>query len=463
MESIDLVPRLPLIGVPRSALNFLIVQLVLIAFAIVMDVSVYLPLVALVLLVPLSFELGLVLLVVSLFVDYHIWWYSVAVLFSLPFCFSFFLNQRDIRWNSFANPMSIPLFVYGISILPSFWNAVEPIKNIVLLFNVVAFLIVFYSLVVALRTYEDLRRVVAVYLGMTILNGLNVILESIVGGRRAFGFAGIMYVDYAGLGICVSAAMAIVSRVKMQFVLIFVSILLAAALVLTQTRSIWLATLLTLMVLGAYAFLRPSVAGESRTHLAVIMIGGLMVMVGVGAFLFSSNPEIEKRSLELGQDKSLGVSERGEIGSSLTSRLLIWDTALNAFVAHPLVGIGVYGFPLESAQYSRIPAFLYRRFVAGLSPHQTFFAVLAETGIVGFFGFTVFLFVLLRSAFQAIHQASDERGRKYAFVGAIAVTYCTVSMLFTDAWLWGRGIILLAMVMGLVMANRKIAARSITH
>jgi amino acid transporter len=62
----------------------------------------------------------------------------------------------------------------------------------------------------------------------------------------------------------------------------------------------------------------------------------------------------------------------------------------------------------------------------------------------------------VRRAFTSITQARGEDGKRYALVAAIAVVYCTVSMLFTDAWLWGQLIVMLGMVLGVMLAIRKI-------
>ena len=83
--------------------------------------------------------------------------------------------------------------------------------------------------------------------------------------------------------------------------------------------------------------------------------------------------------------------------------------------------------------------------------------MLSETGVVGMAGYIVFLIAALRSAFQTIRRSTGIQGKKYGLVAAIGLTYCFVSMGFTDAWLWGQGIILLGLVMGMMLANRRIS------
>jgi O-antigen ligase len=168
------------------------------------------------------------------------------------------------------------------------------------------------------------------------------------------------------------------------------------------------------------------------------------------------NPKIENRAIQITKQSGYGIDQQGNVENSLGSRILIWDTAIRAFEAHPVFGIGVYSFRYSSYQYSQLPKFLYRKFVENLSVHQTHLAVLAETGLIGFLGFAVFIFTLLKLSFRAVRIARDEFGRRHALVAAVGVVYCTASMVVTDAWLWGQQIVLLGLVVGSMLAVRNI-------
>lgn len=432
-------------------------------YAIVLGVSngstaavLSLPLLAVFLLIQSNYRIALALLIISIFMNFHVWRYSTAVLFAVPLGLSFLWNYRDIEWKWFKNRLNIPLLAYAVCALPSLLNASNPVLSSVLLFNVAAFLVVFYVLIATLRTPEDLKRVAGLYLLTAVVNSLVVFLEFWSTGRRSFGFSWIFFVDYAGLGICVSAAMALVSKGKSRFIMLVVSTVLVIALVLTQTRGIWLATLVALAFVGVHALRHPAIMGETRKRIFKTLAIGAVVILGVATVVVVANPYIEKRATELGGGAEQ-FTEYGSVPNSIISRLLIWDTALNAFLANPIIGVGVYGFASSSHEYADVPSQYYRKYVRDLSPHQTFLAVLAETGIIGAIGFGVFFFSLLQTAFRSINRALDDRGRRYAFVCAMAVIYCAVSMFITDAWLWGQQIVLLGIVAGSMIANGKIS------
>jgi O-antigen ligase len=414
------------------------------------------PLFATLFLLVTSFELTLITLAMVFFVNMYVWIFSSAVWFSMVVAVAFVLTNRDFAWKDLAHPLTTSIGVYGLCVLPSFLNAANPVMSVVRLLNVAAFLVVLYLTGAGIRSRDQIRRIVAVFLALALLNGLHVIVGAVATGKRLYGFAGLMYVDYAGLAVCVTATMALLAHGFRRILLVMLSLAIAVALILTQTRSTWLATLATLFFLGGYLVLHPDVVGSTRKRLmALLMAGGLSIAVTAAAVV-AINPKVEERVTSLGDGGSLELDPNYGQKNSLITRMLIWDTAMKAFSAHPIVGIGVYGFSYVSLHYARMPWFLYEKYVAGMSPHQSHFAALVETGILGWLGFLVFLVAIVRYPIRAIREVKGERGRHYALVGAVAVVYCVVSMFFTDAWLWGQGIVLLGLILGLVTANVKL-------
>lgn len=404
-----------------------------------------------------SFEAALAIVVIALFVDYYVSGLSSAVWCTGVLAVSFLLKHRDLLWKDFANPMSVPILIYGICILPSFLNNTHPYLSLFKLLNVAGFVIVMYAFVAGVRDRRTLMFLAVVYLGMVFLNSVDVIRLFLSGKDRPFGFAGVMFVDYSALAVCIAAALGMTSRGTLRIFFLILATIVAVALILTGTRNTWVSSAVTLSLLASYVAIRPEIVGLSRKRVLVLSIVGFLAIGGSAAYVVLRTPTIEKRATQLSGEKGVLIDQSGKVENSFVSRLLIWDTALNAFRAHPIVGIGVYAFPYSSHQYYRIPKLLYRLYVEGLSPHQTQLAVLVETGIIGAIGYFIFILTALRTGFGVLKRASGEEEMKYALVTFTALVYCTVSMLFTDAWLWGQGIILLGLVVGLMLANRKMS------
>jgi O-antigen ligase len=407
-----------------------------------------------------NFEAAMAIVIISLFLDYYVSGLSSAVWVTVVLALAFLLKHSDLRRSDFTNPISVPILVYGICILPSFVNDIHPFISLFKLLNVVGFLIVMYSFVAGVRSRRTLTLLVAVYLAMVLLNSMDVFRLYLTGSDRPFGFAGIMFVDYSALAVCIAAALSITSRGAPRILFLLLATTVAIALILTGTRNTWVSSAATLSLLSLYITIHPDIVGLSRRRVFLLAFVGLIVIGGSAAYVVSRSPRIEKRATQLSDEKGTPIDQSGKVENSLVSRLLIWDTAMNAFRAHPIVGIGVYSFPYSSGQYYRIPKLLFKMYVEGLSPHQTQLAVLVETGIVGAFGYLFFMFAALRTGFGVIQRASDQEETKYALVAFTALVYCSISMLFTDAWLWGQGIVLLALVIGGMLANRNIITLS---
>ncbi len=420
------------------------------------EVLVLAPAIAFLLLMQSNFEIALFGLVAALFVDFHLSYFSSAVWMSIPFATAFLLNARGTRWKEFSSPVNVPLALYGVLILPSFLNAADPGRSVAWLFNILAFALVFFTLVAGVRSRAVIRRAVAGFLALALLNAANVLVVGLMTGKREFGFAGVMFVDYAGLAVTLTAAISLCARGTRRILPLLACLLLAASLILTQTRNAWISTGVTLFILGAYVLLHPDVVGISRARFGRFAIAGVLV-IGLALWsLTELNPEIQRRAVDLGEVETSGSSSSVVIKNSLITRLMIWDTALQAFFVHPIVGVGVYGFASSSAQYARIPSQFYRDYVEGLSPHIAYLAVLTETGILGTIGFLLVLAAGLRTAGRSIRRSTSGEQRTVALAGAAGVVYCCVSMAMTDAWLWGQGIVLFGLTLGLVTSHAKI-------
>ena len=86
-----------------------------------------------------------------------------------------------------------------------------------------------------------------------------------------------------------------------------------------------------------------------------------------------------------------------------------------------------------------------------LTPHHTYVAVLTETGIVGLFGFGVLLVALVRVISRLLSRYEGSARDKLRLAVVWSVCYCLVSMWTTDAWWYGRGIVLLSILIGIML------------
>jgi O-antigen ligase len=420
----------------------------------------FLPLVALLLLMVGNPEIVLAALIVVFYLDIHISIFSSAVWFTVLVGVAFVIHHRDFAWRDLLTPLSIPILVYGLAVIPSIFNADHPIYCIKRVYNLAAFLIAMYYSLMSIRTPDMLRRLVFLFVVLTAADATDVIVDALRSRGRETGFAGVMFVDYAGISVSILGMMMLFAKGVRRIVLLLLALLITMGLILTQTRNAWLATVITLGVGVAYLIRHPGMGSISRGRLIFTAVAGCIAIAAVAMFTVELNPSVGTRAAGIVEANMVETSTELIIRNSLLTRVLIWTTALNAFLSHPLIGVGVFGFADVSFQYIKFPAFLYFVYVKGNSPHIAYLAVLTETGIIGMAGFLFVLVSMVRTSLRTIREIVDVNGRRYALVAMVALVYCMISMAFTDAWLWGQGVVLWGLVVGMQEAVARMYSTS---
>jgi len=191
-----------------------------------------------------------------------------------------------------------------------------------------------------------------------------------------------------------------------------------------------------------------------RSFLVVVLAASILLISSLVFVVTSINPEVSERAEETTKvEKS--IDQSGKVQSSLLTRVMIWHTAYFAFLEHPVIGIGAYSFPFSSYQYYHLPRMIFEDFVEGRTPHVTFIAVAVETGLIGLFAFLFFLIASLKFSYDSIKRSKSFEDSSFSLLLFGPLVYITISMLMTDAWLWGQGMILWGILLGFNLWNRK--------
>jgi O-antigen ligase len=316
--------------------------------------------------------------------------------------------------------------------------------------RLVAFFLIFTLTNQYFSSYNKINNFLIPFIVGALLNAIPVIFLAVTTGRRVFGFAGIMYVDLVNIAIIICLIGFLYKNKK--FISGVALLVLITALIFTQTRGSWIVCGLTMIGILVHSFFNfeKSTVGKSKIILTVIFVIVALIIV---VYLFMEiNPEAYKR-VDVSQTER-PISETGI--SSLATRVFIWKTSLNAFISNPLTGIGIYAFPFASKTYSDIDPYLYKLFVETLTPHTTILALLAEVGLFGFFGFIFFLYKTISLAKQNLKQAILNEQWYYSNVLYWISIYIALSMIVTDAWLWGTLMMLWGIILSISIANQRL-------
>lgn len=391
-------------------------------------------------------------LVSLLFIPIYFGYLNIAVWGSFLLFFKVMLLKRITVRDIQENKVMLYLFIYLMACIPSLYNSIDISRSLILGFNLISFAIIAFCLPFELTSINKAYQLIKVFIIFNIINAVFVVIQGVITHERVFGIAGIMFVDYVGIAILLYAVLYVLKNKKISLKATAIITLLVAASVMTQTRNAWLTTVLTLIVLLVFLLIKSNYFGLPKKLIIISSIVIFFVLFVSFIFVKNYSSELEKRTVEITKLEN-SFDNEGKIQNSFLTRLLIWHTAYNGFIKHPIAGIGLYSFPFSSSIYYTIPPYLYQLYVEGLSPHQGFIAVLAETGLIGFAGFIMFLYLLIRLCIRSFAEnLSDDE--KYLLLAIFsALLYITISLMVTDAWLWGSGIVLWGIFAGLLMGT----------
>ncbi|MCW8805855.1 MAG: O-antigen ligase family protein [Ignavibacteriaceae bacterium] len=401
-----------------------------------------------------NFKLSFGFLILSLFINIHAYWFSTAIWLAVLVPLSYLICFRNFNGKDFSLPVTFSLVVYLFTMIISLVNSIDPLFSIYFMYNMLAFIMIVYISASAISTKKEIMGYIILFLILNLLNSFHVLFEGLTSTKRAFGFAGIMFVDYVGIAITLNFILLLISKGKKYRIFLVPSfIIFVAALLVTQTRNAWISTFLCLFLVMIFIILNAKKIEMKKSSLIVVLAVSIFLISSLVLAVTSFDPEVTERAEQTTKVEE-SVDQSGKVQSSLLTRVMIWHTAYFAFLEHPVIGIGAYSFPFSSDQYYQLPRMLFEDYVKGKTPHVTFIAVAVETGLIGLFAFLFFLIATLKFSYDSIKHSKSIEDTSFSLLLFGPLIYITISMLMTDAWLWGQGIILWGILLGFNLWNR---------
>jgi len=106
----------------------------------------------------------------------------------------------------------------------------------------------------------------------------------------------------------------------------------------------------------------------------------------------------------------------GSLTWDIVTRLIGWKLAMQTWLSHPLLGVGIGNYEVTSAGYD----YVLGPQSQGSSPHETYLYLLASIGLVGTLSVLVIMVSTLRSNLQDVGVDPDLRLLKLALAFALA-------------------------------------------
>jgi O-antigen ligase len=398
--------------------------------------------------------------IVLLFAKAYALFFSIVVLASVPVAVSYFITLKADSSKKVPTPIIIPLSIYIATMLPSFLNMHSYSASLLNLLNFASMIVMLFVVGNYVTSYKQIKTYSLIFLAFSLFNGFNVIVEGLLTKERIFGFAGVVFVDFVCIAILVSVVTAFYIRKSKAVIFIFFGLFLFVSLLFTQTRSILISFVFSLVFLLSFLFMNSVKFSIDKRKLLLQVAAITAILIFTFMILVMFVPEIFGRINEVLSSKPQKNFDGPLVSNTLISRFLIWHTSISAFLHHPVIGIGAYSFRFDSQLYKTIPIFLYKKWVQGLSPHITYLAVLTETGIIGLIGFMIFIASVVKMDLKSVKLSQSEKQKYYSLGLLVIQIYIFLSMCVTDAWLWGQCGMLWSIVLGLSIANYKIVVRA---
>ncbi len=410
-----------------------------------------------IILVMLNYKVTYLLLIVTLFNDFRYYYFSSAIWFCFILVFSYLLNYKKIEIKEFKTPATFGLLIYILTIIPSYLNSTNIVMSLYLSFNLIALIVIMHLSYASIHSMKFVKNNLRIFFSLVIINSIYQVIIALISGRRSFGFTGIMFVDYLGIAIVMMAILILFSDNKKRIIQIPLFIFMVLSSLLTQTRNVWIVIILTLTLLILFLMANHSKYLLNRKVLLFILTFGILTFFFIFIGLNYINPSLTDRTTDITKQGEI-IDSYGHTSNSLVTRFFIWHTAANAFLSHPIIGIGAFSFPFSSEIYSTLPELIYKKYVKGLSSHIGYLTALTETGIIGFFGFLFFIYTYLKKIFSISIINSRVTDVKIILMLNWALVYITISLFVTDAWFWGQGSVLWGILLGMNMALTKLTS-----
>lgn len=179
---------------------------------------------------------------------------------------------------------------------------------------------------------------------------------------------------------------------------------------------------------------------------------GVILITLVFAMVFLSNVST---TLEVG-DYSSRMQSLLQTDILTTSRPYLWKMAWRAFIAHPLVGLGVENFVLPEIWFPLavqvgVPSYI----IGPQEPHSLYFGVATDVGLVGLLPFVSMLFIGLRNLITQIFQSQSGKALPLPYTSSILLGFGSylLAAAFVPSQLWPFLYFLLGLTEAGVRAN----------
>ncbi len=365
-------------------------------------------------------EWGLYLLICALFFPYSpLASFNIypADMFLFLIVIGFWMQRaRQGKLGVIRTPLDLPIILWLGAMALSLVIAYDLPRGIINWLRHVQLFLLFYA-VVGLADSRLSRRLLLLLIALSLIFACMNILPFIESGgtERVFG----------------------VARIPLSGTLTLVAVYLTAQTCLTTNRAkaAGYAFALVVILLG-------QISNQSRAALATIALGMIILFVFIWKWANVHAAKYPRQRIlmfciggigglilisVMGVSVLTTLTERfagkGNAATTLHYRYFMWNTAIRAFAANPILGIGLAQVQVWHHIFPDLRLDPIGFLTFGLGTHLSFFKYLAETGTIGAVSLLWFLQRLWRSAFRLIRRIDnvEQAGHLFGLSGVALI------------------------------------------
>ena len=308
---------------------------------------------------------------------------SIDVLIVSMIVSYFFYKLHSADFTLTTNKLQTPILIFISAISFSLIDISFTQTGVINLLKHLEFLVLYFILTDFINNWNliQIKRSLEYFLYIALTATTIAIIQLIINDEtRAFGITGIPLAELTVGALIVSISFFIFSTSKYATLkYAFFSLLLLTGLVLTQTRGAWISFILSFSFM-VWLARKKSISHSKKRIYGIVLLVLLSVLIIY--FIFPNIFSGITHRVE--QVKYLNVG-------TIQFRLMLWEAAIQAFLSHPINGIGLGQFAVLSEQFSTFNmSSIFKENVGGLGAHNITLSYLSETGLVGLFGLLLF-------------------------------------------------------------------------
>lgn len=268
-----------------------------------------------------------------------------------------------------------PIFIFVMTLVPSIVFSYDTISSFKYFLRVVYMLLPFFYTLVFINKKNQIKILIACLLLAVVVTEASAVLQWLNGDFRARGF----YhhpMHLAGLLMIVFPAICVFCIIYPEYIFVkFLAVLSFAALVFNGTRGAWLSIAILFPVFIKLLNM------NKKMILKLLSISLLAITV------FYVNPYLNVRVKSIFDPHMQSNSER----------ILMWKSAFQMIKDHPVFGVGLSQYKDKYQNEYILPEARERELA---HPHNIFFMIAAEAGLVGLIGLIWMFSNILYSSYR---------------------------------------------------------------